>query len=206
MNIHAIFEVWILLTVNRNCLFRDVIDLMFRILTKFDSHCLQILNFEFLTVVSFYDVMLRDTKKIRNNVSKLKEPRFDKWNNINVWKDDNFDDIIKHWVNIFFFDFDTISSVLKKRCELFDEKIVSKIMTNSNFWFDVAIKILNFCEVCKANVSMTIDFFSISHIDLIVSIERNEMLIDFLHVVRARVRETFFEVENFIASHTNHFR
>ena len=70
MNIHAIFKVWTLLTVSRNCLFRDVIDLMFRILTRFDSHCLQILNSEFFTRVLFLASKSLEMIKILSYVSQ----------------------------------------------------------------------------------------------------------------------------------------
>ena len=36
-------------------------------------------------------------------------------------------------------------------------------------------KIVNkMCEICKINISMIVNFFSISHINLIVTIEKNE--------------------------------
>ena len=82
--------------------------------------------------------------------------------------------VVKHWFDIFFIDFDAIFSALNERWEFFDEMIVSKIITDSNFCFDVTIKISNFCEIDEANKLMTADFFIVSRIILCVSIERFE--------------------------------
>ena len=189
----------------------------------------------------------------------------------NVWEENDFDEVIEHWVDLFFIDFDTIFDALDERCELFDEVTVSKIMTDSNFCFDVAIKISNsnlferilrselslsdfrianswcsdsnvrenenietkehwfdsffvdfdttlnasierfelvdeviskviwlrevvneICETCRTNVSMTIDLFSISHIDLTVSIERDELLTNFFACCSRTCSRSFF--------------
>ena len=79
---------------------------------------------------------------------------------------------------MFFINSDTISNALNLKCEYFDEMTVSKII-DSNNCFDVAIKISNFCEIDESNEQMTIEFFSNSHIDLIVLIEKNELLTNF---------------------------
>ena len=62
---------------------------------------------------------------------------------------------VSSWFDALFIDSDIILNVSIERFELFE--VVKKI-----------------CETCKANVSMIVDFFSISHIDLIISIERNK--------------------------------
>ena len=96
----------------------------------------------------------------------------------NVWKDNDFDEINKHWIDMFFINSDTISNALNMKCEYFDKMIASKII-DSNICFDVAIEISNFYEIDESNEQMTIEFFSISHIDLTVLIEKNELLTNF---------------------------
>ena len=93
---------------------------------------------------------------------------------------------------MFFINSDTVSDALDVKCEFFDEVIVSKIMIDSNFCFDVAIKISNFCEVDEANESMTVDFLIVSHIDLNVSTKRNEFLTDFLACCSRTCSRNFF--------------
>ena len=92
--------------------------------------------------------------------------------NENIWAK-------KHWFDSFFIDFDTISDALNVKCEFFDELIVSKIITDSNLCFNVAIKISNFCETEETEKAIIADFFIVSDTNLSVSTERNEFLTDF---------------------------
>ena len=82
----------------------------------------------------------------------------------------------RHVIN-FFVNFDSIFNVKSERCEFFSETTASKIIANSNFYFDVAIEI---CNSNETNESSKIDFFSSSHIELSVLIERRELSINSL--------------------------
>ena len=53
--------------------------------------------------------------------------------------------------------------------------IISKINTNSNICFHVTIEIDDFNDEIEQTI---VDFFSISHVDLTVSIEKNELTIE----------------------------
>ena len=57
----------------------------------------------------------------------------------------------KHWIDSFFIDCSALLIVAIKKIEFVDK----------------------ICEICKLNVSMIVNLFSISHIDLIVSFEKN---------------------------------
>ena len=115
----------------------------------------------------------------------------------NVWEDDDFDEVNEHWVDVFFIDSDTVSDALDERCEIFDEVIVSKIIVDSNICFDVAIKISNSCEVDETDESSKTNFFSSSHSDLSVLIERDELLMSFFATCCSRTcsRSFFFELK-----------
>ena len=56
----------------------------------------------------------------------------------NVWEDDDFNEVTKHWVDLFFFDSDTFSDVWTERCVLSCEMIVLKMNADSNICSDVA--------------------------------------------------------------------
>ena len=107
----------------------------------------------------------------------------------NVWEDDDLDEINEHWVDVFFIDSDTVFDALDERCEIFDEVIVSKILTHSNFCFDVAVKISDFCvvvcEADEADESMIADFFIISHTNLSEEILRSELSLSSFWIVNS---------------------
>ena len=92
----------------------------------------------------------------------------------NVWEKTDFDWITKHRVEIFLIDSDTVSDAIKKRCDFFDEMTAPKIIADSNFCFDVAIEISDFCDADAENESSIIDFSSFLHINLTVLISRQE--------------------------------
>ena len=91
------------------------------------------------------------------------------WNSdSNVWNDD-FDEIKKHWIDSFFFDFRTVSGAIYEKCEFLSEMTVSKIIVNSNFCFDVAIETCSSDEtkekifvktISKSCKKMKFDWFS----------------------------------------------
>ena len=114
----------------------------------------------------------------------------------NVWEDDDFDEVNEHWIDVFFIDFDTVSDALDERCKIFDEMIVSKIIVDSNICFDVAIEISNSCEIDETDESSKVSFFSFSHSDLSVLIERDELLMSFFACCsRTCSRSFFFELK-----------
>ena len=94
----------------------------------------------------------------------------------NVWKDDNFNEITKHWIDLFFFYFDTFSDVKTEKCVFSCEMIALKINVDLNICFDVAIKI---CNSDESNDFSTIDFFFVAHIKLIALIEKQEFVTNF---------------------------
>ena len=92
----------------------------------------------------------------------------------NVWKNENDrNKIVNHWIDLFFIDSDTISDAINEKCNFFDKMIIRKIITNSNFCFDVAIEI---CNSNETNEFMTIDFFSIVHNNLITLFSKRKFL------------------------------
>ena len=91
----------------------------------------------------------------------------------NVWKNDDFNEITKHRIDLFFFDSDTFSDVWIEKCVFFCEMIVLKMNVDSNICFDVVI------EVCNSNESsdfMTIDFFFVTHNDSTALISKRKFL------------------------------
>ena len=89
----------------------------------------------------------------------------------NIWENKN-NETKKHWFDSFFIDFDAIFDALNMKCESFDEMIVSKIIADSNIYFDVAAKISNFCEINETNKSMIVDFFIVLYVKLTALIEK----------------------------------
>ena len=92
----------------------------------------------------------------------------------NVWNDD-FDEIKKHWIDSFFFDSDTVFDVWIEKWKLSCEMTISKINVDLNICFDVAIEIDDFSDEIEQTI---VDFFFVSHVNLIVSIEKNELTIE----------------------------
>ena len=91
----------------------------------------------------------------------------------NVWEDDDFNEVTKHWVDLFFFDSDTFSDVWTERCVLSCEMIVLRMNADSNICFDVVIWT---CNSDESNDFMTTDFFFVAHSDSAALISRREFL------------------------------
>ena len=87
------------------------------------------------------------------------------WNSDSNVENDDFDEIKKHEIDLFSFEFDTISDVWIEKCVFFCEMIVLKINVDSNICFDVAIET---CNSNETNEFITINFFFVAHNDLIV--------------------------------------
>ena len=91
----------------------------------------------------------------------------------NVWKNDDFNEITKHWIDLFYFDVDTFFDVWIEKCVLFCKMTVLKMNVDLNICFDVAIKI---CNSNESNDFMTIDFFFVAHSDSIALISKRKFL------------------------------
>ena len=71
------------------------------------------------------------------------------WFDLNVWENDDFDEINEHWIDVFFINFDIISNALNAKYEFFDKMTILKINVDLNICVDIAIKICNFDESKK---------------------------------------------------------
>ena len=152
------------------------------------------INFAFFankTIVNFFAISHVKLIALFKKNEQLFENFWTKffWNFDSNVRNDNFDEIKKHWIDLFFFDFDTIFDVWIKKYIFFCETIILKINFDSNICFDVAIKISNFCDTNAKNESLIVDFFFVSHVKFAVTIEKNELIIE-------NVWSTIFENSN----------
>ena len=102
----------------------------------------------------------------------------------------------KHWIDSFFIDCNALLIVVIEKIELVDKIIVSKVISDSNTCFrDVAKKTSDSYKANESNKQMTVDFFTISHVDLTVLIMRFELLIDFFACwLRTWLRNLFLKL------------